>query len=209
MKKQPQAGTLRFSLSLLFGGNSYYIDWVNDLELILARKPRRIRIDLVGDGEIPPDFALLIRSLLQQRSPRTRLITRAHSTLKNGSVLVWLLGDERWIREDAAIFFRRADLPVESESVWQEGGSAAHAKADADPEEVNQARLLQLINEYLPVNELVGRVFHPGTLRQFGLVENAQMDAFLTAAFTRQKAEEKSPRRKAASKPVCVVPKNK
>src|SRR6185503_4178173 len=86
------------------------------LEAALARKPRVLQIDLIGVGEVPADAALLIRSVLMSRSPRTRVITRARSSLQNSSVLVWLLGDSRIIRDDAKLFFRRADLPEDHEA---------------------------------------------------------------------------------------------
>ena len=43
--------------------------------------------------------------------------------------------------------------------------------------------MLQLINEFLPVNELAGRIVGGPVLRQFGLVENEQVDCFLATAF--------------------------
>ena len=35
---------------------------------------------LLGEGEIPADWALLIRSILGQRSPKTQIITNARSS---------------------------------------------------------------------------------------------------------------------------------
>lgn len=45
--------------------------------------------------------------------------------------------------------------------------------------------MLQLINEFLPVNELAGRIVGVPVLRQFSLVENAQVDNFLATAFAK------------------------
>src|SRR5262245_16766065 len=80
-----------------------YVEEICRLETALAGKPARLRIDLMGTGEIPPDSVLLIRSILSQRSPRTRVTTNARSSLQGASVLVWLLGDKRVIREDASL----------------------------------------------------------------------------------------------------------
>ena len=100
MKKKSKTGLRGFQLKVLgYGSNSYYIDRVADLEKALAKRPRRFQIDLVGNGEIPADWALLIRSILIQRAPQTQLITNARSSLQDGSVLVWLLGDCRMIRD--------------------------------------------------------------------------------------------------------------
>ena len=44
-------------------------------------------------------------------------------------------------------------------------------------------RGLQLINEFLPVNELSGRLIKIPVLKQFGLVDNETIDRRLTVAF--------------------------
>lgn len=49
--------------------------------------------------------------------------------------------------------------------------------------EGDYARVLQLINEFLPVKELAGRLIEVPVLRQFGLVENEKVDRFLATAF--------------------------
>ena len=119
MKTRSKQAHRRFDLKLLGYGNCYYIERIARLEAALARKPRALQIDMIGVGEIPADSALLIRSVLLTRSPKTHLITNARSSLQNGSVLVWLLGDTRLIRDDARLFFRRATLS-EDDDVKQE-----------------------------------------------------------------------------------------
>ena len=47
--------------------------------------------------------------------------------------------------------------------------------------------MLQLINEYLPVKELAGQVINLPVLRQFGLVENENLDRFLATALGKPK----------------------
>jgi hypothetical protein len=78
-----------------------YVERIADLERALAKKPRVLRIEIVGTGEIPADVALRFRSVLMESSPKTRIVTNARSSLQGGSVLLWLLGDSRTIREDA------------------------------------------------------------------------------------------------------------
>jgi hypothetical protein len=138
----------------------------------------------MGDGEIDADWALVIREVLNQRSAETRLITSARSSLRNGSALVWLLGDHRMIRNDAKVFFRRANLTEEAdigpEKVWSEDNlQYVDSYSEADPEEASQAQVLHYINEFLPVRELAGRIIDARTLRQFGLVGNEKLDQFL------------------------------
>jgi len=188
MKTQYQQGRRRFQLRILAYGNSYYIDRIAQLEAVLARKPRLLQIDMVGVGEIPADSALLIRSVLIGRSPKTRIITRARSSLQGGSVLVWLLGDRRIIRDDAKLYFRGVNLSADEEpaqnEVWKDDQPKFwDSSSEIDPEEGDYARVLQVINEFLPVKELAGHLIGVPVLRQFGLVENENMDRFLATAF--------------------------
>ena len=190
MKLKTKREVLRFPLSLLHYGNSYYIERIAALETALAKKPRCLQIDMLGEGEIPADWALLIRSILGQGSPTTRIITNARSSLQNGSVLVWLLGDQRVIRDDARLFFRRAtvsdDGDATEEKSWKEGDlKYSDSDSEMDTEEIAYAKVLQLINEFLPVKELAGKAIELPVLRQFGLVENEKLDSFLAIAFGR------------------------
>ena len=160
------------------------IERVAKLEDALADVPRQLHLEMIGDGEIDADWALVMREVLNQRSEKTRLITNARSSLKNGSALVWLLGDHRLIRDDARVFFRRANITEEAdigpEKVWSEDQlQYADSFSEADPEEASQAQVLHYINEFLPVRELAGRIIDVPTLRQFGLVENEKLDHFL------------------------------
>lgn len=175
---------LRFPLNLLYNGNSYYLERVAKLEDALPDVPKQLHLELMGDGEIDADWALVIRDVLMQRSAETKLITSARSTLKNGSALVWLLGDQRLIRDDAKVFFRRANLVEDaetcSEKVWNECDMQyVDSCSEANPEEANQAQVLHYINEFLPVREFAGRIIDVRTLRQFGLVGNEKLDHFL------------------------------
>jgi hypothetical protein len=189
MKTRSTQRHRRFELKLLGYGNCYYIERIGELEKALARKPRVLQIDLIGVGEIPADSALLIRSVLLNRGPKTRVITNARSSLQNGSVLVWLLGDRRLIRDDARLFFRRATLPDQDDEPakddkWSnDEPEFCDSFSEIDPEEGDYARVLQCINEFLPVKELAGRLIEMPVLRQFGLVENEKVDSFLATAF--------------------------
>lgn len=159
-----------------------YLDEVAELETILARKPAELRLELVGIGEMPADTVLLIRSILLARSPRTRLVTHARSSLQGAAALVWLLGDQRFIREDARLCFRAAG-PFEngeSETSWQ----APEPASEEELESADYVRVLQLINEFLPVRELAGKSIELPTLRQFGLVDSDRLDGVLHRLLT-------------------------
>jgi hypothetical protein len=179
-------GRRQFQLNLLAYGNYYYIERIARLEAALAKKPRSLQINMVGVGEIPADMVLMKRSL------KTRIVTNARNSLQGGSVLVWLLGDSRIIRDDARLFFRRADLSEDEEDkpneVWKDDEPKyCDSFSEIEPEEGDYARVLQLINEFLPVKELAGRLIEVAVLRQFGLVENEQVDIFLATAFGKSK----------------------
>jgi len=188
MKKKSKTGLRGFQLKVLGYGNSYYIDRIADLEKALAKRPRRFQIDLVGEGEIPADWALLIRSVLIQRAPQTRLTTNARSSLQGGTVLVWLLGDCRRIRDDARVFFRYVEMPdpdePEEEYVWKVGEPKyIDSFSETDPEDADYAKVLYLINEFLPVKELAGKIINLPVLREFSLIGSEKFDSFLASAF--------------------------
>jgi len=86
MKPHTTRSLRRLLLNITFF--SHYTDQIFQLERALARKPERFQIDLVGSGEIPPDAALLFRSVLLRRSAQTHLVTNARSSLQGASVLV-------------------------------------------------------------------------------------------------------------------------
>lgn len=184
MKTKSKNGLRGFLLKVLGYGNDYYIDRIADLEKALAKRPRQFQIDLVGDGEIPADWALLIRSILLQRAPRTQLITNARSSLQGGSVLVWLLGDRRMIRDDGRVFFRRVEMPDADKADQDETQRTSEPEyvdsySEVDPEDADYVKVLQFINEFLPVKELAGRVINVPVLREFGLVDSDKLDHFL------------------------------
>jgi hypothetical protein len=184
MKTRTRHGRRRLQLKMMYG-HAYYIDWIPELEAALAKQPKVLEIDFIGQGEVPADSALLIRSVLMNRSPKIRLVTNARSSLQGGSVLVWLLGDERIIRDDARLYFRSVDLAEEEEYDASKPSEPRYRDSfsEIDPEDYDYARVLQVINEYLPVKELAGRIIRVPVLKQFGLVQNEHVDTFLAAAF--------------------------
>jgi hypothetical protein len=176
----------RFRVEVRSWGN--YVEQIAELKRVLAKQPRTLQIEIVGTGEISADAALRFRTALMERSPKTRVVTNAHSTIQGGSVLLWLLGDTRTIRDDARLYLRRSTWSEEDE--LQENGAPEEpayrdSYATTDPDEGDYARVLQIINEYLPVNEMAGRLIGVPVLRQFGLIENEKVDSFLATVFSK------------------------
>ena len=162
-----------------------YAEQIGQLEKALARKPEKLQLDIMGSGELSPDTALLMRSVLLGRSAKTQLITNARSSLQGGAVLVWLMGDTRLIREDAKLYFRKSNTEEEDDDAedWKDEKSE---DSEADLEEVDYAQVLQYIEHFLPVKELAGRPIDREILRQFGLVDNEKVDHFLASAFAKR-----------------------
>lgn len=138
--------------------------------------------------------------------------TLARSSLQGGSVLLWLLGESRTIREDARLYFRRTTLSEDDEvpenGVWNEDEPRYRDTYSwLDPEEGDYARVLQIINEFLPVEEMAGRLIGVQVLRQFGLIENEKVDSFLAAAFS--KSPEPARRSSTAATPKRVQRRHK
>ena len=180
MKTRSTRSLRRLQLKITYFAS--YTDQVYEMEKALARKPEKLQIDIIGSGELSPDMALLIRSVLLKRSPQTHLITHARSSLQGGAVLVWLMGDTRLIREDAKLYFRRPNTQEEDED--EEDWKGDESKdCDVDLEEVDYAQVLQHIDNFLQVKELCGRPLDVQVLRQFGLVDNEKVDQFLASAF--------------------------
>jgi hypothetical protein len=64
---------------------------------------------------------------------------------------------------------------------------------DEDMEEEDYIRVLQAINEFLPVKELAGRPVEVSVLKEFGLVDNERVDGLLATAFGRGKERRERP----------------
>jgi len=187
MKKRSRQGLRRFQVEVSSYGN--YVERIAELERALARRPRVLHIELVGTGEIPADVALRFRVVLMERPPKTRIVTHARSSLQGGSVLIWLLGDSRTVRNDARLYFRRTTLSeddeVEENGVLKDDAPYRDSYSWFDPEEGDYARVLEVINQFLPVKEMAGRLIGGPVLRQFGLIENENVDNFLATVFSK------------------------
>lgn len=193
MTKKSRQGLRRFRVEVRSWGN--YVEQIDELKRVLAKKPRTLQIEIFGTGEIPADVALRFRAALMERSPKTRIVTNAHSSLQGGSLLLWLLSDVRTIRNDARLYFRRTTLSEEDE-VQENGDPEEPRYRDSytaiDPDEGDYARVLQIINEYLPVKEMAGRLIGVPVLRQFALIENEKVDNFLAIVFSKSPEPGKS-----------------
>ena len=192
MKTYQKKRITDFRLKLPSFNDAYYVKRALKLEAAVKLKPKVLQIEMIGEGEIPADTALLIRSILLSRPQGVELVTNARSSLRGGSVLVWLLGDRRIIRDDARVFFKRNPLSDENPVEVYAGFGDAEAKykdsySSFDPEDADYARVLKLIDEFLPVRHFAGRIVNVNMLREFGLVDNRPVGALPAAAPSKSK----------------------
>ena len=187
MKTYLRKRIIDFRLKLPCYDNAYYVKRALKLEAALKLRPRVLQIEMIGEGEIPAATALLMRSILLSRPPGIELVINARSSLQGGSVLVWLLGDKRLIRNDARVYFKRNPLADENPVEVYAGLGEAESKykdsySSVDPEDADYSRVLKLINEFLPVRQFAGRIVSVNMLREFGLVDNRPVGALPAAA---------------------------
>jgi hypothetical protein len=73
---------------------------------------------------------------------------------------------------------------VPENGVWEDDAYRDSYSA-IDPDEGDYARVLEIINEFLPVKEMAGRLISTPVLRQFALIENEKVDHFLATVFSK------------------------
>ena len=135
----------------------------------------------------------LMRSRGIAHAPSRKKATQNHTTPLPIAAIAYCISEclISVIRDDARLYFRRSQLSeeedVEQSEVWKEKDPQYRDSfSDIDPEEGDYARVLQLINEFLPVKELAGRLIGTPLLRQFGLIENEKVDHFLADVFSKK-----------------------
>ncbi len=149
----------------------------------LRKKPRTLKLELVGAGEFSQDMVLATHSLLiEAKRGGLKLTTQAHSSLCNGSLLLWLIGDKRIIRSNTAFF--------EVDGIDEQSDDDSDCMSEEDTPFLNRQErvyqsnfreIIRLINEYLPVKELAGRRLEMRELTDYGLLDSEAGDLQLLA----------------------------
>jgi hypothetical protein len=152
------------------------ICFVDELEECLAKKPPQLTLKFVGIQRMDSDPVLLIYDTLLKKDETTQLITDARSPIVGNGVLLWLAGDVRLIRPTAWLRFenpkagrqRRRHHPWDDRHEWwQEEEDSGVPEESRNP---NPQTILKLMNRYLPVQILVGRLLTPHVLDEFCLL---------------------------------------
>jgi hypothetical protein len=158
------------------------------LESALEKEPLFFNLQLIGPAVMASDKALLLYDALMQRSPRTRLITYARSCLLDATVLLWLAGDERKIRETAWIQMDSLERLLDTEP-WKNPEVARRrsiSKFVTEPAWVTDYRTAaRLLNEYLPLEEVADRPIFRAELAELGLLATADEEIHLTKCFAK------------------------
>ena len=161
--------------------------FLEQLHSALASKPRELVLQFIGVHQMSPDPALLIHHVLQDRDPGIRLRTEALSPIIGPGVLLWLVGDTRYLRPTAWLYLmtspprRRMGPPwIPEPEPWQADSRASETNLSG----IDLNTVLELVNQYLPVQELGDKPIKPEVLREFGLIDGDRFDEALKAVLT-------------------------
>jgi len=145
-------------------------------------------------GKVPVDTQAMIgrmvrvypelAEILATKRNGVTIITDAWSPIIGSSVLTWLTGDIRRIRKTAYLNFRSPldnGNPRRRNFPWDDCFDlfAGDAEPGIDLAEQDYKTVLQLIDEYLPIKQMAGKIITPDMLKEFGLLENSPLDNLL------------------------------
>lgn len=156
------------------------------LENAVLQVPSELELQLIGPSVMASDRALLLYESLMQRSPATRLITYARSCLLDATVLLWLAGDERRIRETTWIQMDSLERLLDTEP-WKNPEATRRrsiSKFVTEPAWVTDYRTVaRILNEYLPLEEVADRPLYHEELMELGLLTSCEEDSYLGNCF--------------------------
>ena len=128
------------------------------LKKAVMKAPRVLDIELTFCVITSPEFCLMVHELLTERkSPQTQVQVTSRCSLLDGSVLLLLAGEKRFVSPYTWMQLtspRRVDEePVENRRVRNH----VFRTADGTYFRTNYASCLRLISRYLPLNRVAGR----------------------------------------------------
>jgi len=132
-------------------------------------------------NQMPPNAALRLYEILQRKPAGTTLDAKAHSPIQNCGILVWLAADRRYIRSTSWMYFRpvrsgkrrRQPAPWDDEQDWWRFEEEESSLPNFG--EMDYRTVLRLMNNYLPVKGLAGKVLTPALLDEFCLLDAGLM----------------------------------
>jgi len=150
----------------------------------LASGPKQLVLRFVGPHNSRSDSALVLYDILAAQRNGVTVITEAWSPVIGPSILTWLAGDVRRIRNTTYLHFRSAQDIFSRKNrcfPWEDDIDLFGEKAES---EINLAEqdyntVLRLIDEYFSVEQMAGKIITPDMLKEFGLLEKSPLDNFL------------------------------
>jgi hypothetical protein len=151
----------------------------------LAQKPKALTLRFIGPHSLPPDSALILHEIITNKHNGVTIITEAWSPVLGASFLVWLAGDVRHMRRTTFAHFRslQENFPVRDDK-----GSIDEFMEFLGPNEPAPFRnlceedyktVLQLLDEYIPVEDWCGKIIRPPMLQELGLLGAHPVDDLL------------------------------
>jgi hypothetical protein len=149
----------------------------------LAKKPKILSIDLVGVRQISQDIVLAIWDLVQDaKKGGLKVITRAYSSLYDGSLLLLLIGDIRRIRKNTA--FIQLDSLKRLESTDFSDLPRKLCVIDEPAWLFNYRHVVKIMNHYIPVEELADKRLPMEVLGEYGLLDSVEEETELVKLFS-------------------------
>jgi hypothetical protein len=141
-----------------------------EIKRALSFNPQHLTIELIGIANPSHDGCMACFDLLQEEQQKgLKITTVARSSLMGGSVLVWLAGNQRKIRDNAYFVLDplEADPPWKEQSIW---------KSD-------YRELLGKMNQFFAVSEFIGKRRPLKELQDYGLMNSIQQEKKLASLF--------------------------
>jgi hypothetical protein len=148
----------------------------------IGKSPKVISLEIVGTGNISQDMALVIWDLVHDaKKTGVRFITKARSSLYDGSLLLLLLGDARTVRSTG--FFQIDSLNRLENKDWSEFESRKPSCIDIPAWVTNYRQVFQIMNQYIPAEELADKRIPLVKLGEYGLLNNIQEEKSFQSLF--------------------------
>ena len=154
----------------------------------IEKSPKVISLEIIGIGNISQDMALVIWDLVQDaKKTGIRFITKARSSLYDGSLLLLLLGDARSVRSTG--FFQIDSLNRLENNDWSEFESRKPSCINVPAWVTNYRQVFQIMNQYIPAEELADKRIPLVKLGEYGLLNNIQEEKSFQSLFYPQETE--------------------
>ena len=156
-----------------------------------ASGARELRLELLGPGFLLHDHALMLFDELLNRPEGMKLHVHSRTSLSDGAILLWLVGDTRSIRWDAWI--QLSSTPPLPDLVDDGGCSDAVQVAGEEPSHTDLRTIMNYMEEWLPISEVAGLRLFNQDLEELGLLEDDASCRQLDALFEGSTEPPKTP----------------